>query len=151
MGAPEKGILSDLLKKETYDARGSQERILRLAKFDKTALWHMLSYRIFIFVSFIVGFAILASALLNASYLDSTTVRVLTLLVWLLFTSQIYATAKAMVLIASRGLASDYINKSFLNFAGQKRRLHSAYGAFPYIVLAVWLIGFAILFWMWFI
>jgi hypothetical protein len=137
--------------KKTYDARGSQHMLSRTWKFDKEAYWHMHAYRILIFVSFVFGIAVIVTALLLPQALDSAVLRVLVLIVWILFTAQVFATAKAASLIFSGGLSSSYLNKSFLSFAVGKKRSLAFYRAFPYIVLAVWLIAFIFLVWIWFI
>ncbi len=135
--------------KEVYDIRGRQSSIFRLAGFDREGLLHMVAYRILIFVSIVVGAAVLGTLLfaphdINAWYIDA-----LVLLVWALITPQVYETARAFALILSRGLSSQDLNQSFVNFAVKNKSAFDAYRAFPYLVLGVWMIGFVVMFWVW--
>ena len=123
----------------------------RVSRFDKEAYWHMQSYRILLVLSFLFGLGIIAVALVLPQALSSVVVRLIVLMLWILFTAQVFATAKAASLIFSGGLSSKYLNSSFLNFVVAKKRLLPVYRAFPYFVLAVWLIGFILLLWIWFL
>ena len=138
-----------MLMKETYDTRGRQRNILRLLGFDIEGFVHMAAYRILIFASAIIGIAILGTMIFAPQYINTGYIEVMVLVVWALITPHVYETAKAFALIASRGLSSPDVNQSFVNFAVKNKSALAAYRAFPYGILAVWVLGFIIISAMW--
>jgi hypothetical protein len=147
METGEEGVL---VEKKPYDVRGGQGKLSRVGRFDKEAYAHMLAYRILIFLSFVFGLSIIVTAIVMPQALTSRTIKIMVLIVWVLFTAQVFATAQAASLIFSGGLSSNNLNRSFVNFAGSGNKLTGFWKAFPYIVLAVWLIAFIFLLWIWF-
>lgn len=138
-----------MLMKEIYDVRGRQRNILRLLGFDMEGFVHMAVYRILIFASVIIGVAILGTIIFAPQNINAGYIEVLVLVFWALITPQVYETAKAFALIDSRGLSSSDVNQSFVNFAVKNKSVLAAYRAFPYGILAVWVLGFIIVFAMW--
>ncbi len=136
--------------KEAYDVRGRQSNILRLLGFDIEAFSHMLLYRILIFASIIVGGTMLATILFFPQYIGVPYIEAPILVIWILFTIQVYETAKAAVLIFSKGLSSPDLNQSFVNFSIRNKSFAEVYRIFPYAVLLLWIIGFVALLVMWF-
>ncbi|MEM3839392.1 MAG: hypothetical protein QXF01_02325 [Candidatus Micrarchaeaceae archaeon] len=136
--------------KTVYDIRGKQKNIFRLAGFDLEGLIHMVAYRILIFASFIIGIIVLGTILFAPGALGSSYINVLILLVWVLMAPQVYETAKAFAIIVSKDLSSEYLNQSFVNSSARNKSSYAAYRVFPYVMLAVWIIGFAIMLAMWF-
>ena len=53
MAASREEVLMEI--KSTYDTRGRQRNVLRLAHFDREGLAHILSYRILAFLTIITG------------------------------------------------------------------------------------------------
>lgn len=139
-----------LLMEESYDVRGKQQNIFRLLGFDAEALVHMIFYRIFIFASVAIGIIVLAAMAFAPQDIGMGFIESLILIVWILFTPQVYETAKAMMIILSRGMSSPYLNQSFVNFAVKDKAAYPFYRAFPYAVLMLWILGFAIMLAMWF-
>lgn len=126
--------------KNTYDLRGSQGNILRLASFDKEALLHMLFYRLMVIIAPAAALMMVYRLLLNTASFNLVNTVVLT--VWIVFTPQLFATAKAFSLISSKGVVFGHLNESFLNSRIKKKRIYAVYKAIPYVVLMVWAIGF---------
>ncbi len=136
---------------ESIDTRGGEGRIARVLGFDTGAFVHMLAYRVLIFASLATGIAILATALLFQGSLESAYIEALVLVVWALFTVEVYAVAKAAVLIASRGRFSPDLNRSFVSASGGSPWLGLVCAGAPYAATAAWVIGFAAIFAMWFL
>ncbi len=133
---------------KSYDVRGRQSNIFRLARFDIAALFHMLFYRILIFVAPISAAMIAASLLYpNASVLLAS--RLLILLVWILFTPQLFSAFKAFSLVSSRGAAFGKFSDYFA-LTQKRREVDSVYRIFPYAGIAVWAIAFVVLTVLWF-
>ncbi|MCL5419547.1 MAG: hypothetical protein M1354_01555 [Candidatus Marsarchaeota archaeon] len=137
-------------EKRTYDLRGRQRSIFRLARFDLEALVHMVFYRLLIFVSIIAGLAILLSLIFPPSAFSASLVKALVLLVWVLIAPQLYKSAEAFAIMASRGLASRHLDRSFVNASGTDKPAYRFYRALPYAVLLFWSAGFVITAMMWF-
>ncbi len=134
----------------SYDVRGSQSRIFRLFCFDKEGLVHMTFYRIAIFVALLLVVSMSVGVVYaKTPFINST--RVLVLLLWILFTPQLFETAKAMSVIASRGIVFGRLNESFMKYGVKKNSSYAMLGALPYLVLLVWTIGFLGVIKLWFI
>ena len=140
-----------LMEKTTYDARGSQSRIFRLLGFDKEAFIHMISYRILLFVAIFAGVEILIYLVIGGTSLLIIS-EALVAFVWILFTPQLFESAKAFSLIGSRGESFGNLNKSFLNSSviRESKAATSTYNAIPYLALLIWVVGFLILLFAWF-
>ena len=137
---------------DSYDVRGRQSRIFRLFCFDKEGLAHMTFYRIAI----VIALLMLISMVIGLTYSSYHTpfingTRVLFLLLWILFTPQLFETGKAAAVIASRGIVFGRLNQSFMKYGIQKRRSYIALKAIPYVVMLVWAVGFVGLLRLWFI
>ncbi len=128
------------MEKKTYDARGSIGNLGRLIEFDREAFYHLISYRLLIITSLLTAALFILSTALHSLV---PVWKVLLLAVWLLLASQVYESAKAFVLVGSRGLAFGRLNESYLSSmrSGEVAGI-SAY--IPYAVLAVWAVGFVI-------
>ncbi|MDG6931401.1 MAG: hypothetical protein JRN26_07990 [Nitrososphaerota archaeon] len=130
------------------DRRGPQSRIGRLASFYMEGFIHMLFYRILVPVSIIYGALVLAWMLYPPLGLA---VKALTIAVWVLFTPQLFETVKGLALSRSRGMAFGHLNEEFKALYRARYGNGGWYlGAAPYVVLAVWLVGFvAMVVWWW--
>ncbi|HUC38794.1 MAG TPA: hypothetical protein VL944_01550 [Candidatus Acidoferrum sp.] len=138
------------MEKQIYDSRGRQTSIARLAQFDAEAFIHMLFYRILIIFSILTFAAFVYS---YATKLDFAIFQALFLAVWVLFTPQVFETAKGISLIQTRGFVFGRLNKSYTESAKNHvgARLAVMYRVIPYAALLVWVIGFAALLYVWFI
>jgi hypothetical protein len=139
------------MEKITYDVRGSQSRIFRLLGFDKEAFIHMLFYRILLFVAIITGMAILFYLAFGGTSLLIIS-DALIAAVWILFTPQLFESAKAFSIISSKGESFGHLNKSFLNSSviRESKAITSLYNTIPYLALVIWVICFFILLFAWF-
>lgn len=138
--------------KSTYDVRGYQSRIFRLFCFDKEGLLHMVFYRMAIFVAVLLAASMVLSAVYSghsAPFISYS--KVLFMLLWILFTPQLFETFKAISLISSRGIVFGRLNRSFMKYGVHKSRTYAVLGALPYAVLLIWALGFIGLVWLWFI
>jgi hypothetical protein len=143
-------ILGDLLNKEIYDIRGKQASIGRLLPFYKEAFIHMLFYRILIIVSIFAGVVFLLSYF---SGLFTQLFKPLFLIVWILFTPQVFETAKGTSVIATKGFVHGDLNKSYLTAAikYEKHPKSTFYKFMPYAALAIWIVGFLSISAMWYL
>jgi hypothetical protein len=150
MEAGSEEVLGELLDKQVYDLRGKQTSIGRLLGFDKEAFIHMLFYRVLIIVSII---AAIAFVLGYAIGIPSAVFKLLFVLVWVLFTPQVYETAKGISVIATKGFVFGHLNKSYLATASKhgKRAMDPLYKLMPYTALVLWLAGLAALSYLWLI
>jgi hypothetical protein len=134
-------------QKELKDLRGPQHRIGRLAAFNFEAYIHVLVYRIMVPLT-------LAYALLLIVYLVSGAaggvVKVVTAVVWALWTPQLFEVAKGLSLAWSRGMAFGSMNPEFAALFRKRYATRSgAYVAFPFVVLALWAGGFIVMLLRW--
>jgi hypothetical protein len=138
-------------QKELKDLRGPQRRIARLASFNLEAFIHELVYRIMVPLT-------LAYALLLIAYLVRGTaggalgaaLKVVTAVVWLLWTPQLFEVAKGLSLAWSRGMAFGSMNPEFAALYRKRYAKRSgAYVALPFLVLAAWLAGFIVMLVRW--
>ncbi len=127
--------------KNIYDPRGRLSNIGRLRGFDAEALVHLISYRLLIISSLLTVVAFLFS--LGVSQLDAVW-KVLLVLDWIFFSTQVFETLKGLSLTGSGGIAFGRLNQSFLSgMLGKKDS--PGYRAIPYIALALWLVGLVVL------
>ncbi len=137
------------MEQDSYDVRGRQSSILRLASFDSEGMIHMLFYRIAIFVALALAISMTAGAVYYGNALNSTS-RYLLLALWILFTPQLFETAKAFSIIASHGVVFGRLNESFMKYGAAKEFYYKPLAALPYAAIAVWAIGFAAIAFVWF-
>ena len=137
-------------EKEIYDVRGGQSKLFRLLRFDTEGLVHLVFYRIAIVIaalmviSMAIGVEYVQTPFINAT-------RVLMLLLWIMFTPQLFETIKAMSLIASRGVVFGKLNPSFMSQVKRNTSMDGLLYALPYVVLAVWAVGLIGLVKLWFV
>jgi lysylphosphatidylglycerol synthetase-like protein (DUF2156 family) len=129
------------------DFRGSQARIGRLARFHVEGFVHVLVYRIMVILTIVYGIFIVIY--LAAPGLG-TPLKVLTGIVWVLWTPQLFEVAKGLSLAWSRGMAYGKLNPEFASL--YRKRYNKKPGflqALPWLVLAVWAAGFIVLMARW--
>ncbi len=127
--------------KNIYDPRGRLSNLRRLRPFDIEALVHLISYRLLIITSlltFIVFLATLAAPPLEGA------LKVLIVLDWIFFSTQVFETLKGLSLAGSRGIVFGRLNESYLSAMAGKRE-YPGYRAVPYIALMLWIIGLFVL------
>ncbi len=135
-----------VVPKNVYNLRGRQSNIVRLIKFDKEAFVHMLAYRILIVFSMIYGVMLLGYYVVPGI---GVMVKASTIVIWILFTPQLFETVKGLSLIITKGLAFGHLGKGH-GFLMKKK--YGKTGAFaipiPYAAMLLWAIGFvALLLW----
>jgi len=138
-----------MANKQVYDLRGRQSSMLRLWRFNRGALLHMLSNRILAFLALIAA-VVMIMDLYSPSYLFGEFARIMLLLVWIFFTPQLFAALKAFSLVYSRGGSFGHLNKAFVRASMKSKGIYTVYTALPYVAMAVWLLGFAGLTMVWF-
>ena len=129
--------------KSTYDTRGRQRNVLRLAHFDREGLAHIISYRILAFLTIITGIVVLY-AILSDSSIWMTTAKILIGIVWLLFGIELYSVYKAFGIIATKGIVFGRLNESFLNSEVRERRWYGLIRAAGPVLIIVWYALFAV-------
>lgn len=134
---------------ESYDIRGRQAGILRLYSFDKEGLIHMVFYRIAVFLALILAASIMIGIVYYSNPFTKIT-KILILLIWILFTPQIFETGKATAIIMSRGVVFGRLNKSFLKYGAKRERVYVIYSLLPYIIVLIWALGFIEMLALWF-
>lgn len=134
----------------SYDVRGSQSRIFRLFCFDKEGLLHMAFYRIAIFVAMLLAASIIISMAYYGTAFTNVT-KMLFILMWILFTPQLFETLKAAMVIASDGIVFGHLNPSFVQFAVKKTAADAVFRIVPYAGIMVWALGFIGLVYVWFV
>ena len=134
----------------TIDLRGSEKNIARLSRISKEALVHMIVYRILIFLCLITGVLFFVSILVpQVNYLDLL-FKSLFVLVWILFSVQLFETAKASVDIATRGFVLGKLEDSYKReIKNRNKKLDMLLGTLPYFAVLVWLAGFILLILLW--
>lgn len=125
--------------KNIYDPRGRLKNLGRLRTFDVEALIHLISYRLLVLTSLLTVIAFLLSLAIPATAMAW---KILLLLDWIFFSTQVFETLKGLSLTGSHGIAFGRLNESFLS-AMVKKRSSPGYKAMPYFALAVWLAGLA--------
>lgn len=133
--------------KRTKDLRGPQTRIGRLVKFYPGAYLHMLTFRIMVPLVILFGLVVFAYLLVPGL---GMLLKISTIVMWVLWTPQFFEIAKGLSLSWSRGMAFGHMNEEFAHLY-RKRYPHpmGGYLAFPYIVLALWIVGFVVMLVRW--
>ena len=129
--------------KSTYDTRGRQRNVLRLAHFDKEGLAHILAYRVLAFLAIITGIVVLY-AILSDSSIWMTAAKILIGIVWLLFGIELYSVYKAFGIIATKGIVFGRLNESFLNSEVKMKRWYGLIRAGGPVLIIVWYALFAV-------
>lgn len=130
------------MAESSQDFRGRLSNLLRVWRFDREAFVHALFYRLLVPYSIVYGVLLLADVF--TGFLGAA-LRPLTLVEWILFTPQVYETAKAFSLIGSRGQAFGHLNESYLYLVRKRYGVGpGSYAVLPYLALALWLAGFAL-------
>jgi hypothetical protein len=107
----------------------------------------MLFYRVAIPLTILYGLVILLFFLLPGWGLA---LKILTAVLWVLWTPQLFAVAKGLCLAWSRGMAFGQLNPEFAALYRKRySRRSGLYVALPYVVLAVWAVGFVVLILRW--
>ncbi len=133
--------------KRLEDLRGPQSRIARLLRFYPEAYLHMLFYRIAVPLTLLYALTILLYLLLPGL---GTALKIVTAVLWALWTPQLFAVAKGLALAWSRGLAFGQLNPEFAALYRKRYPRRSGfYRALPYAALALWIIGLLALLLRW--
>jgi hypothetical protein len=132
---------------KSNDLRGPQGRIARLLTFDAEAYFHVLLYRIMIPLNLLFGAGIFAYLLVPGL---GAALKVFTVVIWVLWSLQLFEVARGLSLAWSRGMAFGKLNAEFAHLYRKRYRKKSgAFLAFPFIVLALWAAGFVVLLVWW--
>ena len=135
-------------RKRLTDLRGPQSRIGRLLSFYFEGWLHMFTNRVMVFLSLLYA-AFLVIYLLVPGL--GTPLKIFTAAVWVLWTPQFFEALKALVLVASRGLAFGHLNAEFAHLYRTRYAKHPGpFKAFPFVVLAAWVAGFVVMLLRWF-
>jgi hypothetical protein len=133
--------------KTLKDLRGPQGRISRLLSFYPGAYLHMLFYRIAVPLTLLYALTILLYLLRPGL---GSALKIFTLVLWALWTPQLFAVAKGLSLAWTRGMAFGQLNPEFAALYRRRYPGRSGlYSALPYAVLALWVLGFAALLLRW--
>lgn len=138
------------IKKATYDTRGRQRNVLRLAAFDREGLAHIITYRLLAVLSIITGAFIFMDIYFGGGPLSLIT-RALILIVWLLFGIELYSTYKAFAIIVTKGVAFGRLDKSFLDSQVKAGRAYSFFEPAGFVMLAAWYLLFVVFAWVMFV
>jgi hypothetical protein len=129
------------------DLRGPQRRIARLLHFYPGAYIHMLFYRIAIPLTILYGPTILFYFMYPAA---GPVLKVFTVLLWILWTPQLFGVAKGLSLAWTRGMVFGHLNPEFAALYRKRYPKRTGiFAAFPYAVTALWAAGFVILVLRW--
>ncbi|MDE1825409.1 MAG: hypothetical protein KGH61_03475 [Candidatus Micrarchaeota archaeon] len=134
--------------KRTYDLRGRQSSIFRLARFDPEGFLHALIYRILIFLSIVYGLVLLLANQYPQLYLA---IAPLTAAVWILFTFELFEFIKGIALAQTKGLAFGRFQSTYREVQ-LRHAPHAQIFAFtiaPYLAVIIWLLGFAAMVMWW--
>lgn len=138
MEASGEEILGELMEKRIYDLRGRQRSILRVGRFDREALLHMITYRALIFVGFIEGLVLLYSSVFGSGAVLDSVSDFLLFVVMLIFIPEIFEMLKALAVISSKGIVFGRLNHSFLD-ANNLARKDSPLAVLPYLGTLIWI------------
>lgn len=135
-------------RKRLTDLRGPQSRIGRLLPFSFEAWLHMLTNRVMVFLSLVyavfIGLYLLVPGL-------GTVLKILTAVVWLLWTPQFFEALKGLALVWSRGMAFGHLNPEFAHLYRKRyAKRTGVYAVYPFVVLAAWAAGFVVMLVRWF-
>jgi len=134
-------------RRKPRDFRGSQARIGRLAGFHLEGFIHVLAYRIMVILTILYGIFIVI--FLAAPGLG-TPLKIVTGIVWVLWTPQLFEVAKGLALAWSRGMAYGKLNPEFAHlYRTRYNKKPGLLRAFPWVVLAVWAAAFVALMARW--
>ncbi len=133
--------------KSLRDFRGPQRRIGRLLRFSGEAFIHVLAYRIMVPLMIAFGAVLLLSLFLPGM---GVALKILTAVIWALWTPQLFEVAKGLSLAWTRGMAFGRLNEEFAHLYKKRYgRRTGAFVAFPFLVLAVWAAGFVVMLIWW--
>lgn len=133
--------------KSPRDLRGPVWRIGRLLRFYREAFIHVLAYRIMVLLTIIFGAVMLLSLFVQGL---GPLLKVVTAVVWVLWTPQLFEVAKGLSLAWTRGMAFGRLNEEFAHL--YRKRYGKKTGAFvalPFIVIALWAAGFVVMIVWW--
>ena len=129
------------------DLRGPIWRIGRLLRFYREAFLHVLAYRIMVPLTIIFGVIMLLSLFVPGL---GPLLKVVTAVVWVLWTPQIYEVAKGLSLAWTRGMAFGRLNEEFAHLYRKRYGKNTgAFVALPFVVLALWAAGFVLMIARW--
>jgi hypothetical protein len=135
------------MEKKLYDMRGSQSNIIRLAGFDIEGFIHMLFFRILVFISMIYGIVLLLSFLISVPLL---LIKLLTALVWVLITPQLFESVKMLSMISTGGLSFGHFSQERVFLEKSKYKVRTGFfDIMPYGAMLLWLMGFFIMLVWW--
>lgn len=137
------------MEKQLYDVRGRQSSILRLWRFDREAFVHMVSNRILMFFALLTA-AILIWNIHSPNYVTAFWGKIAVLIVWALFTPQLFAAFKAFSRVSSRGGAFGRFTEAYARTNVKSGRINPIYRALPYAAVTVWLLGLVASVLVWF-
>jgi hypothetical protein len=129
------------------DLRGPIWRIGRLLRFYREAFIHVLAYRIMVPLSIVLGVLMLLSLFVQGL---GPLLKVITAVAWALWTPQLFEVAKGLSLAWTRGMAFGRLNPEFAHLYRKRYgKRTGAFAALPFIVLALWGAGFAVMIAWW--
>jgi hypothetical protein len=129
-------------RKKVKDLRGPQTRIGRLARFHFEGYIHVFAYRILVPLMILWGLLIIAYLLAPGL---GVALKVVTAIVWVLWTAQLFEVAKGLSLAWSRGMVFGKLNEEFAHLYRKRYRAKDGLKALPYVLLVVWAAGFVIM------
>jgi hypothetical protein len=149
MAAHGKEILMSPQKK-TKDLRGPQRRIARLMPFHFEGYIHVLAYRILVPIMILWGLLIIVYLLATggggqASGWLGTLLKVVTAVVWVLWTPQLFEVAKGLALAWSRGMVFGKLNEEFAHLYRKRYGAKTGLRVLPALFLVIWLAGFVLM------
>jgi len=124
------------------DLRGPQARIGRLARFYMEGYIHVVAYRIMVPLSILWGLFIVAYLLFPGL---GVLLKVVTAIVWVIWTPQLFEVAKGLALAWSRGMAFGRLNQEFAHLYRKRYGAKDGLKALPFLFLVVWLAGFIVM------
>lgn len=124
------------------DLRGPQARIGRLARFHMEGFIHIVAYRTMVPLTILWGLLIIAYLLAPGL---GTALKVVTAVVWVLWTPQLFEVARGLALAWSRGMAFGKLNAEFAHLYRKRYGAKNGLKALPFVFLAIWLAGFIVM------
>ena len=129
------------------DLRGPQGRLARLLPFHAEAWLHVVLYRVMVPLNILYGLLVFASLLVPGL---GPVLKAGTAVVWVLWSLQLFEVARGLALAWSRGMAWGRLNAEFAHLYRKRYRKRPGFWlAFPWLVLALWAAGFAIMMVWW--
>jgi hypothetical protein len=129
-------------QKKTKDLRGPQRRIGRLIPFHFEGYIHVLAYRILVPLMILWALLIIAYLVLPGL---GTLLKVVTAVVWVLWTPQLYEVARGLALAWSRGMVFGRLNEEFAHLYRKRYGAKNGLKALPPLFLVIWIAGFVIM------